>query len=138
MKNWVITSDKEFVYKLGEFFIQITTMESILEEIYYDFVSCKTCTTEFQDGTLGKKITILTKKIKLGSMGVELKQILRWRNALAHEVVNYDSDNGMISIKSESRLDLDEYNENISKLITNLYIFKLSLVKEGFRESITI
>ena len=71
-------------------------------------------------------------------MGVELKQILRWRNALAHEVVNYDSDNGMISIKSESRLDLDEYNENISKLITNLYIFKLSLVKEGFRESITI
>lgn len=153
MKNWVISKNKEIVYKVGEFFIQVTTVEHILEQIYAEFVDEIKIKQEFSKMMLGGKkgkINELSKKIKLGEenkIQEEIKTIKNWednkqstnlktrlnlmkefRNKIAHNALEYNPINKQVHIKAdEFTKELDPHILHVGELLTDLHIVLTNL-----------
>lgn len=106
MKSWVISENKEIVYKVGEFIIQITTIEYYLER-WYEHLTTKTdLHIKFRRMMLGGKIYALKKVLdienpRLKSLLTKIESVKNFRNKIAHEVLNYNSENHQVYIKSE-------------------------------------
>lgn len=145
MKNWVISENKEVVYKVGEFFIQVTTVEYILEQIYAEFVNEVKVKEKFSGMTLGKKIDELSKRIKIegSDRGASIKERLlnlnEFRNKIAHNVFEYNPNDKKVYVKNKI-LDeeIDKKISDVGELLIDIDIM-LSFVKDGkgYKYSIT-
>lgn len=106
MKNWVISENKNIVYKVGEFIIQVTTIEYFLE-CWYEHLTSKTdLHIKFRGMMLGGKISALKKVLdmknpRFKSLLTEIERVKNFRNKIAHEVLNYNSENHHVHIKSK-------------------------------------
>lgn len=146
MKNWVISKDKEIVYKVGEFLIQVTTIEYYLEQIYAEFLVNKSQKKKFSGMMLGDKIFELSKQIKIGeiqknssledyrkdskSINIRTRLYLtkEFRNKIFHNALKYDPINKSVILESkEISNELDKHILHVGELLTDLYIMLISL-----------
>ncbi len=136
MKNWVISEDFEFVTQVGEFLIQCTTLENQLLLIYEKFEDNEGRVNDFSQRMLGGKIVALSKILKSEDIDARLNNIKEIRNRIAHDVVSYDPIKKKAMLDKLPSLNLEEENEKISGLITDMQILISSLDNENFKNSI--
>ena len=146
MKNWVISENKEIVYKVGEFLIQITTIEHMLERIYSEFVGGIENKEKFSEMMLGNKIAELSKRIKLGGeektktikdwandkRSVNLRTRLfimkEFRNKIAHNALEYNPVDKLVYIEAdEITSDLEHHILHVDDLLGDLHIVLINL-----------
>lgn len=155
MKNWVIHEDKETVYKIGEFFIQFTLIESFLEKIYSEFVPSPKARDDFSGMTFGKKIYELSQKVKIGERQEEVKSLFQWsankeavniitrlflinefRNGMAHNVFEYNPTNKKVYIQGKDvSEELDIQIAHIEEFVTDLFILHDTISDKNDRGS---
>ena len=136
MKNWVISEDREFVSQVGELLIQCTTIEKQLLQIFKKIEEGESKQNDFSQRTFGGKISILGKVLKSKKIETRLNSIKEIRNRIAHDIVSYDPIKRKPVIEKLPNLNLNEENEKISELITDMQVLILSLDNENFKNSI--
>jgi len=161
MKNWVISENKKIVCKVGEFLIQVTTIEDMVGRIYNEFVVEESKMNKFSEFTLGKKIYELAKEVKIGdkqdgikstedykskrnqtNLRTRLCLLNKFRNKIAHDVLEYNPINRQIYIKSENLLTMiDDQIFHADDLLSDLNIVLLSIrdpKMKGYKDGITL
>ena len=135
MKNWVISENKNIVYRVGELIIQITTLEYVLEQIYNEYILCELCRKRFSRLTFGRKIEDLSKIIKLGkALKTRLIIVKNFRDMIVHEAIEYNPTNKQVYIKSENiSNELDEQFRYVAELLTDLHIVLLCVKNPQYK-----
>lgn len=139
MQNWIIYESKKIVYKVGVFFVQITTVENVLEQIYSEYAIDEKDKENFSESTFGKKNHKLSRKVKIG-IGLQnrLLELGQFRNKIAHNVLEYNPNDKKVYVKNDL-LDeeLDRQISNASELLTDIYItLDTARNSEGYKKSI--
>jgi hypothetical protein len=129
MRNWVLFEDESVAGKMGEFLLQVTTVEFLLESLYGEFVDDDKKRKAFSDMTFGRKVGRLFEKISLGvNLQERLDLLLKNRNIFFHNAIAWDPISGYACMKVGGppiMSEIDVQNKQVKELMTDLYVVLL-------------
>lgn len=137
MKNWIIDEKREELKIVGEFFVQFSTVEWMIGEIYKQYSHDKV--SKFYDATFGGKIKMLAAIVKIEfieeklapthkSIKERLDELNRFRIMIAHNCFQFDPNGKNVLVKGKSILmDIEKRNALMDDLLTDLYLVFLSI-----------
>lgn len=125
MRNWALFEDESVARKMGEFLLQVTTVEFLLESLYGEFVDDDKKRKAFSDMTFGGKVSRLFEKISLGvRLQDRLALLLKNRNIFFHNAIAWDPIRGCACMKvggPPTMSEIDVQNRQVKELMTDLY-----------------